>query len=150
MHQPKNSVAATLQRNVEVRHEGPALGTIGNQLVTEQIGFQAADAIAADALYPIQGLDQVNETLAGCLAKVADVHTRQHNFLSAFSCSLFGLPYQRLNVRIAAEATGVWNGAIGAEIVAAVLYFQKVAGAVATRAAGRKRLDVLCFLDMIF
>ena len=40
VHQLQHRVAATLQGNMEMRHEGTAMGTIVYQLVCEQIGFQ--------------------------------------------------------------------------------------------------------------
>ena len=40
VHQLQHGIAATLQRNVVVRHEGSALGAVVDELVANQIGFQ--------------------------------------------------------------------------------------------------------------
>ena len=143
VHQLQHGIAATLQRNVVVRHEGSALGAVVDEFVANQIGFQRTDAIAADALDSIECLDEVDKVLACSLSEVTDVDTRQHNLLTTFACSLLSLCHQRGDGRIATEATGIGNGAVGTEVVTAVLYLQEVAGAIASRAGRCKGLDVL-------
>ena len=150
VHQAQHCVAATLQRHVEMGHEGTALGAVADQLVAHQVGLQAADAVAADALHAVQRLHQVDEALARGLAEVADVHARQHNLLAALARGLFGLRHQRRYRRVATEATGVGYGAVGAEVVAAVLHLQEVACAVAARTARGERPDVLRLLNIIW
>ena len=143
VHETQHGVGATLQRYVEVGHERTALGAVVDELVAQQVGLQRADAVAADAVDSIKGTHQVEEVLAGGLAEVADVDTRQHNLLAALGSRLAGLLHQRLDAGVATEPAGIGNGAVGAEVVAAVLHLQEVARAVATRARRCKRTDVL-------
>ena len=93
VHQFEHCVAAALQGNVEMRHEGTAVGTIVYQLIAHQVGFQTADAIAADAFHLVESLHQVNEAFAGGLAEIADVHAREHNLLATVGSCLAGLLY---------------------------------------------------------
>ena len=83
MHESEHLVAAALERNVEVRHEGTALCTEADKLVREQIRLHAADAITLDALHAVKGFHQVEAALAGGLAEVANVNAREHYLLSA-------------------------------------------------------------------
>ena len=129
-----------------VRHEGTALGTIVYQLVTQQIGLQRTDTVAPYALHLVQRLHQIDELLTRRLTEVADVHTRQHDFLSAFSSSLLGLFHQRRYRRVTAETAGIGNGTIGTKVVAAVLHLQEVACPVTPRTRRGKTLDVLRLL----
>ena len=76
VHELEHSVAAALQRYVEMRHERAALGAIVYQFVGEKVGLDAAYAVAVYSLYPIEGLDQSEKCLAGGLAKIAYVHSR--------------------------------------------------------------------------
>ena len=149
VHQLQHRVAAALQGDMEMRHKRPTLlAAIVYQLVAQQVGLQAADTIAADALHLVQGLHQVEEALARGLAEVANVHARQHNLLATLCGSLLGLSHQRSYRWVATESAGVGNGAVGAEIVATILCLQEIARAVAARARGRKSLDVLRLLPL--
>ena len=51
--------------------------------------------------------------------------------------------YMEMGHRIATEATGIGNGAIGTEVVTTVLHLQEIAGAIASRTGRCKGLDVL-------
>ena len=94
VHQFQYRVAAALQGNMEMRHERPALRTEGNQLVRQQIGLQRTNPIAADTLQPVERLHQVDELLACRLAEIADVHSRQHDFLASLPGCLLCLRHQ--------------------------------------------------------
>ena len=113
-----------------MRHEGTALGAVLDELVRNQIGFERADAVTLNALYPIERLNQVDKLLAGSLTKVADVHTGEHNLLTTLGSGLLGLRYQRGNRWVARKTTGVGNGTVGAEVIATILHLQKIARAV--------------------
>ena len=127
MHQLQHRITTTLQRNMPVWHESSALGTIVYQFIAQQVGLHTTDTIALHTLHSIQRLYQVHKAFACRLAKVTNVHTRQHNFLGTLTDSLLGLRHQRGYRWITAEATGIRNRAIGAEIVTAVLYLQEIA-----------------------
>ena len=150
MHQPQHLVGTALQGNVEVGHESTRVGTIVDELVAEQIGLQTADAIAPDAFHRVQSLHQVQEALVRGLAKITNVHSREDNLLAAFRGSLLGLGYKRLDGGIAREAAGIGNGAVGAEIIAAVLNLEEVARAIAARAGRLETADVAGLDRMVF
>ena len=134
VHQLQHLIAATLQRDVEVGHEGTAPGTISYQFIIAEIRLQTRDAVTPNALHLVQSLHQVEEILVGGLSEVADVHAGEHYFLATLSCSLLRLLHEGGDGGIARVAAGEGNRAIGAIIVAAVLHLQEVARAVATRA----------------
>ena len=150
MHQSEHGVAATLQGDVEMGHKGTTLmRTIVDEFVAEQVGFEAADAVATDTLNGIEGSDQVDEALASGLAEVTDIDARQHNLLATLFDGLPRLIDQRGDGGIATEPTSLGDGAVGAVIVTAVLHLQEIAGAVATRTTGGKRRDVLGLLYIV-
>ena len=138
VHQSQHLVAARLQGHMEVWHEGAARGTELQYLVGQQVGFDAADAIAFDALHPVQCAYEVGKRLPRGASEVADVHARQHDFLSALPGNVLGLCHQRGHRAVAATSPCEGYGAIGAEIVAPVLHLQEVSRAVATGARGHK------------
>ena len=149
VHQLQHRIAAALQRNMVMRHEGTTRCAVINEFVTQQVGLQRTDTIALNTLNSVQGLHQVHKAFACCLAKVTDVHACQHYFLAALACSLFSLCHQRGYRRITTEATSVRNRTIGAEIITAVLNLQEVARTIAARTAGRKGFDILRLLRIV-
>ena len=132
VHQFQHGVTPTLQRNVEVRHKSPALCTIVNQFIRQQIRFQRTDPVAADTLHPIECFHKVDKPFTCRLAKIADVHASQYDFLTAFLRSLLSLLHQRGYRRIPRKTSGVRNGTIRTEIVAAILHLQEIPGSVAS------------------
>ena len=145
VHQLEHLIASALQRNVEMRHKGTALGTILYEIIITEIRLQTRDAVTLDSFYLIHRLDKVDESLVGSLTEIADIHTGNDDFLTAFSSRLLTLSHKRLDARVARIASGKRNGAIGAIIVAAVLHLQEITGTVATRA---RRLEGLDFLRL--
>ena len=134
VHQLEHLVASTLQWDVEVRHEGTALCAIGNEIVIAKVWFQTGDTITLDTLHLIHRLHEVEESFVGGLTEVTDVHTGNHDFLTTLGCRLLTLSHERLDAWVTGVATGKRNGAIGAIVVAAILYLQEIAGAVTTGA----------------
>ena len=132
VHQLENLVASALQWDMEVRHEGTALGAVGNEVIITEIRLQTGDAVTLDSFHLVHRLHKVEEALVGGLSKVTDVHTGNHDFLAALSCRLLTLSHERLDAWVAGIATGERNGAIGTVVVAAILHLQKVAGTIAT------------------
>ena len=94
VHQPQHLVAPALQRDMEMRHEGTALRTIGNQLVRQQVRLYRRNTVAAHALHLVERLHQIRKRLPRRLAEVADVHARQHNLLTPFRSRLLRLFHQ--------------------------------------------------------
>ena len=134
---------------MEMGHESTALSTEVDEFVAQQIGFQTADAIAANTLYLVECLHQINELLACGLSEITDIHTRQHNLFTALERCLLSLSHQRRYAGIATEPTGIGNGAVGAEIVTTILHLQEIARAIASRTTGCKTTDVLRLLRHI-
>ena len=145
VHQLEHLIASALQRNVEMRHKGTALGTILYEIIIAEIRLQTRDAVTLDSFYLIHRLDKVDESLVGSLTEITDIHTGNDDFLTAFSSRLLTLSHKRLDAWVARIASGKWNGAIGAIIIAAVLHLQEITGTVATRA---RRLEGLDFLRL--
>ena len=104
-------------------------GIAGEDIVLKSEGKQlytytyAADAVSLDALHTVESLDEVDKRLAGGLAKIAYVHSGEHNLVATLAGNAFSLPHKRGNAGVAAEAAGKRYGAVGAEIVAPVLHF---------------------------
>ena len=145
VHQLEHLIASALQRNVEMRHKSTALGTILYEIIIAEIRLQTRDAVTLDSFYLIHRLDKVDESLVGSLTEIADIHTGNDDFLTAFSSRLLTLNHKRLDARVARIASGKRNGAIGAIIIAAVLHLQEITGTVTTRA---RRLEGLDFLRL--
>src|SRR5690606_2962879 len=85
-HALQDGVAAALQGHVEVRHEAPALRHEVDDAVVAQVGFDAADAEAVNALHLVQRFDQHAEVLGRCAfravghaAEIAGVHAGEHD-----------------------------------------------------------------------
>ena len=144
VHQLEHLIASALQRNVKMRHEGTALGTILYEIIITEIRLQTRDAVTLDSFDLIHRLDKVDESLMGGLSEITDIHTGNDDFLTAFSSRLLTLSHKRLNARVARIASGKWNGAIGAIIIATILHLQEITGTVATRARRLEGLDFLC------
>ena len=125
VHEAKHFVAPALQRDVEVRHEGSALRTEADDFLCEQVRLYAADAIALDAFHLIESTEQVDEPFARCLAEVADVDARQHDFLASLPGSFFCLTDERCDAAVPASPSGEGYGAVGTKVVAAVLHLQE-------------------------
>lgn len=73
VHEGEHVVGACLEGDVEVGEEGAAVGHEVYDVVGEQVGFDAGDAVAQDAIDAIQPLEQVEEALAVLLAEGAGV-----------------------------------------------------------------------------
>ena len=149
VHQLEHLITTTLQWDMEMRHEGTALGTIIYQVIIAEIWLQTGDAIALDALHLIQGLHQVDETLMGSLSEVTDVDTRDNNFLSSLLGSLLSLLYQGFDARIARIATSERYRTISAIVIASILHLKEVTSTIATRTRWLECLDFLCLHTMM-
>ena len=100
VHQFEHLITTTLQRNMKMRHECTAPGTISDEFIRQQVGFYRRNTITADAFHLIQCLYQIRKRLSCCLAEVTDVHARQHNLFSSFISCFLSLFHQRFNCRI--------------------------------------------------
>ena len=95
MHELQYRVAATLQGNVEMRHERTAAAAELDKLVTKQVRLQRTDAVTADTLHIVKSLHQIKKLLTSGLSEISDVHTRQYNLLATLCRSPPGLLDQR-------------------------------------------------------
>ena len=124
---------------MEVGHEVARVGAEVDDFVGEQVGLDAGDAITLDAFDLVELLDELEEGFMGGAPEVADVDAGDDDFLAAFLGNGAGLLDKALDAAVAGTASGKGDGAVGAEVVAAVLHLEEVAGAVATGAGGEER-----------
>ena len=111
---------------------GEELGAGGNPvhgLFRDEVGLDRRDAVALDAFYGVQGLEKVEETLAGGASEVAGVDAGEDDFLASCVGDGLGGAHGFADGDIAAAAAGVRHGAVGAEVVTAVLHLQEGTGA---------------------
>ena len=130
-HEVQHFIAARLQGYVEVGREMFRCGDEVDDFVGQQVGLYRGDAVPVDAFDLFEFLDELKKGLARRLAEVADVHARQDNLVSSLACHAACLLHEVGDAAVAAAPTGKRYRAIGAEIVAAVLHFEEIAGAVA-------------------
>ena len=142
LHQFQHPIATALQRNVEVRHKSTTLATIVHNLIREQVGFDARNAIASNALHLVKCLHELEEILPGRASEVTNVHPGEHNFASACSSSIFSLRHHVGNSGIARQTACGGNGAIGAEIITSILHFEKIACALTSGTRRHESLDI--------
>ena len=131
-HQLQHFVTTGLQRNMEMRHETAGMRNEFYDLVSQQIGLYGGNSVALNAFHFIQRLHQIEESFSGSFTEISDIDTRQHNFFSSLGRSLAGLFHHGCNCSVATPPAGERNGAVRAEIIATILYFQKITGTVAT------------------
>ena len=134
VHESQHLVTSALQGDVEMRHEGTALCAEGNDLIRQQIGFYAADAIPLNALHTVQFAYQIQEGLSRCLSEVPDVDSRDDDFMSSPRSHLPGLFHQHGNASVAAPSPRYGYGAVGTVVITSILYLEEVARTVATGA----------------
>ncbi len=131
LHLRQLLVVARLQRHVKVRREALTASDEVDQLVRAQVGLNAGNAEAGDAVDVVQGAGEIAEErfLARALplddgspvAEVADVDTGQDDLFNAPRGDGFGVADDLLHGGAAALAAGQRDGAEGAFVVAAIL-----------------------------
>ena len=131
VHGLQHFVRACLQGDMEMGEEGAGMGHEVYDFVGEQVGFDAGDAVAGHCLDVVQRFQQVDEAFAPLLSEGAGVHASQHYLSGAASGYLTGSGYGLGYGGAAAPPAGERNGAVAAEVVAAVLYLEERPGAVA-------------------
>ena len=142
VHKLQHLVAATLKRNMEMRHELLTPGNKTYEFVADKVGFQAADTIALYALHIIQSTDKVYEFLTGRFTEITNVDTCDYNLLSSFSSYGLSLSNEVGNAAITTSSTGKRYGAISAVVVAPILHLKEIAGTIATAAAGVEQFRI--------
>ena len=90
-----------------------------------------------DAFHLVERLDQAEECFTGLFAEIAYIHPREYNRFSSGFGHVAGLGGELFDGPASASAPGKRYGAVGAIVIAAILYFQEVAGAIASRTGGR-------------
>ena len=104
--------------------------TVLNDFISEQVRFDAGDAVSFDALHPIECLDEVKEGLTCGTSEVTDVHTRDNNLFAPLLHHLLCLLHHRGNTAVAASSTGNRDGAISTVVVATILHLEEVASSI--------------------
>ncbi len=127
-HLAEHEVIATLQWKVEVGHERPGPCNKFDDFGGEQVGFARRDAEALDAVYGIQGAQEVNQALASLLSEEADVDAGQDNLPVSRFGNVLGLSQNAIDGVRSTAPTRLGNRAEGTGVVTAVLYLQKGAG----------------------
>src|SRR5574344_1961524 len=135
MHQLQHGVASALQRDMEMRHEGPATCAILYEFVGGKVRFETADTVSLYSLHLVEFSDEVDKLLACGFPEVSDVHTCEYYLSSTLLDGLPCLCHERLYCRVAAESSRERYGAVSAEVVASVLHLQEEACSVASRTA---------------
>src|SRR5574344_1918782 len=148
VHQFKYRITTTLKRNMKMRHESTTMTAIIYQFITEQIRLQTANPITMDTLYSIQGSYKIFKAFSCGPSEITDVHSCEDDFLSTLSGCLRSLSHEGGYSRITTETTCIRNGAIGAEIIAAILYLEEVPRTITTTATWCKRSNLLCLDSM--
>ena len=141
VHQTEHLIAACLQGQMKMRRKAGGSSHKLNDLVAEQIGFQRRNPETFNALDSIQSPQQVYEFFAVAFTEISYVYTGQNDFTTAFGSHFEGLPNDFFDADIATSASGKRNGAIGTKIIATVLYFQKITGAVSAGAGRTKTVN---------
>ena len=121
VHSGQDTVAARLQRDMEMRQEFGARGYPVYNLFCEKIWFYGRNAPTLNPIHIIQRFDQVKETLSGALAKVAGVDAGNDHFFETCGGYLIRLRNHSGYWGIAAVTAGQRHRAIGTVIVTAVL-----------------------------
>ena len=114
-----------------------------DHLVGDEVGLDAAYAIAFHAFHLIESTAKVEETLPCRTSEVADIDTREHNLLASFGHHVTCHSDQFGNGSIATASACQGYRAIGAEIVATVLYLKEMTCAVVGRTSSMEGLNVL-------
>ena len=143
VHQAKHFVASCLKGNVKVWRKAARCSHPSNHFVGQKVGLDARYAVSFDPLHFVKGSNQVKESFSIAFAKVSDVDTGQHDFATSVGGDFVCHFDERIDGWIAAASAGHGDGTICAEIVAAILNFQKMTCAVVVRTRMVERADLL-------
>ena len=133
VHHFQHFVGTGLEGDMEMGKEGARGGDKVDYFFGNEVGLDAGNAEAENAFYFIELTQKVDELFPVLLTKGACVDTGENHLFGAGlgndTCGGNGL----VDSGRAASATGKGDCAVAAEVVAAVLYFEKCAGAVVPR-----------------
>ena len=149
-HKLKHFVGTRLQRNMEMGHNAFAGLNVFDDFVGQQVGLNRRNTETHIALDIVQRFHKIEKILVGMHAEIANVNPRKHYF--AGSC-IDGLhrSFHRFGYRCAtAAATCKGNCAVSAIIIATILHFQEIAGAVVARTRRFKFPDLIYLCCMHF
>ena len=88
VHETEHCIAATLQWDMKMGHECPALGAITDKVVGDEIGLKATDTETLYAFHLIECTHEIEERLLGVLSEITNIHTGEHDFLATFCGSI--------------------------------------------------------------
>ena len=130
---------------MKLRTEFPAASERQQRFLRHALRLQRAEPHAADALLGGTDSDSLCQRLPGIHAEKAEVDAGQHDLAEALRGKRFCLRSKALGRHGAAAPARIGNDAVGAELVAAVLDFQKCACALGIGAGERGE----CFARLI-
>ena len=149
-HQLKHFVGARLQRNMEMGHNAFAGLNVFDDFVGQQVGLNRRNTETHIALDIVQRFHKIEKILVGMHAEIANVNPRKYYFAGSCIDGLHG-SFHRFGYRCAtAAATCKGNCAVSAIIIATILHFQEIAGAVVARTGRFKFPDLIYLCCMHF
>ena len=118
---------------MKMRHKTFAGSGELNDLVRNQVRLNRRNAVTCNTLHLVECANQLGKSFVRALPEIADIYSGQYDLFPAFACYLFGLRDKVGELAIPAASARRRNRAKRAEIVASVLYFQKMTRAVTGR-----------------
>ena len=134
-----------------MRNKALAVGRKIDDFIAQQIRFNAGDANSVQSFNRIQLMQQINEpVLVALVAKfslsvIANVNAGQDDFLDALLHQMLRLLDHLLQTSRTTHPTRHGNGAVGAGIVATVLYFEESPSPIAQAVCRFVAVDLLDF-----
>lgn len=113
-----------------MRHDDPGGSGHGDDFVGKEVGLYRSHPEPVQTRYFFQGTQQVREIFSGGSAEIADIDSGEDDLLKPAIYRFEGFFRYRPYSAITAAPAGIRDGAERAEIVAAILDFQKTAGTV--------------------
>lgn len=161
LHAAEEFIASALQGNVEVGHEVLGVGYETNGFVFKEIGLDGTNPEALKAGHLVEGLNKVEEGMVMAFiavlafAVVANIHPGEDDLADALLGNFPGIGQDIVEAIAAGDTARLGNGAVGAFVVATVLYFEESAGAIAQGVGADVKVGLVNFAgvylaDLIF
>ena len=128
---------------MEVGSYAPRAGAVLDDLFAEQVRFDRSDTEALDALYLVEGSDEVEEVLAPSPSEVPDIHAGEHDLTTAHRGDTLCFGDDLTDGATTATPTGLGDGAVGTVVVTAVLYLEEVTSALVGGRAESEGANIL-------
>ena len=119
---------------MEMRHEAARLRNKVYDFVGEKIGLNRRNAVAFNSVDAVESLAEVEEGLVAPLSEITDIDACNDNLLATLGGGAARLLHNIGNRARTGAPARFGYGAICAPVIAAVLHFEKISGAVASGA----------------